>query len=79
MLKLFVANITTQVIERRIMRGLESIFSPVAVNELSDSVVELIAIESPSSQRQRTSLGERIKKLENGQRIFYEVMGGALA
>ena len=74
MLKVFVANVTTQVVERRMIRGLEEIFSPVVVNGLSDSDVEKIASEPPALKRQRQFLKDRIEKLENGQKIFKGIM-----
>lgn len=68
--KTFIANITTQVIERHIVRGLETIFSPVAVNQLSDAEAEAIASEPVSAKRQREFLIDRIEKLEVGYRIL---------
>lgn len=75
--KTFIANITTQVIERHIVRGLENIFSPVVVNGLSDGEVEAIASEPASTRRQREFLEDRISKLEEGHEIFRGVMGSA--
>lgn len=74
--KTFVANITTQVVERHIVRGLESIFSPVVVNALSDAQVAAIAAEPDTAQRQRQYLEDRIAKLKAGESIFRGVMGG---
>lgn len=68
--KTFIANITTQVIERHIVRGLETIFSPVAVNQLSDSEIEAIASEPVSAKRHREFLIDRIEKLEVGYRTL---------
>ena len=75
--KTFVANVTTQVIERHMIRGLEKIFSPVIVIGLTDSEVEAIASEPTSAKRQRQFLEDRIAKLKDGQRIFRSVMGSA--
>ncbi|KAH7420099.1 dynamin family protein-like protein [Cadophora sp. MPI-SDFR-AT-0126] len=75
--KTFIANITTQVIERHIVRGLEKIFSPVAVNAMSDAEVEAIASEPTSAKRQRDFLEDRVKKLQDGHNIFKGVMGSA--
>ena len=72
--KTFVANITTQVIERHIVRGLEKIFSPVIVSSLSDDKVEKIASEPAAARRQRQFLEDRIQKLMDGQKIFRGVM-----
>jgi hypothetical protein len=73
--KTFIVNITTQVIERHIVRGLEKIFSPVVVNAMTDVEVEAIASEPLSAKRQREFLEERIKKLRDGHEIFRGVMG----
>jgi len=75
--KTFVANITTQVFERHIIRGLEKIFSPVTVVQLSDQQVAAIASEPAAAQRQRKFLEDRIGKLGEGQKIFRGVMGSA--
>lgn len=74
--KTFVANITTQVVERHVDRGLESIFSPVVLNTLSDAQVAAIASEPGTAQRQRQYLEDRIAKLKAGECIFRGVMGG---
>lgn len=71
------ANVTTQVVERHIIRGLEKIFSPVTVNGLTDSEVEVIASEPANAKRQRQFLEDRIAKLKAGQSIFRTVMGSA--
>ena len=56
------------------MRGLEKIFSPIAVNDLSDSETEAIASEPPPGRRQRDLLKNRIKKLKDGQSILRGVV-----
>jgi hypothetical protein len=71
----FIANVTTQVIERHIVRGLQKIFSPVLVNAMSETEVEAIASEPSSAKRQRDFLEDRIKKLQDGHEIFKGVMG----
>ena len=63
--------------ERHIVRDLEKIFSPVAVNALSDSETEAIASEPPSGRRQRALLENRIQKLREGQRILRGVVRSA--
>ncbi|KAI1357413.1 interferon-induced GTP-binding protein Mx [Xylaria arbuscula] len=73
--KTFVANVTTQVIERHIMKKLKEIFSPLKVINLSDSKIESIVSEPSSTKRQRLFLQDRIKRLEEGQDIFRGVMG----
>ena len=76
--KTFIANITTQVIERHIVRGLEEIFSPVVVNALSDSETEAIASEPASAKRQREFLEDRIGKLSEGYKILRDVIRSAM-
>ncbi|ROW06353.1 hypothetical protein VPNG_07515 [Cytospora leucostoma] len=72
--KTFIANVVTQVIERHIVRGLHDIFSPMVVVNMSDAKVESIVSEPPATKRQRVFLGDRIKKLEEGQDIFRGVL-----
>ncbi|TLD20305.1 hypothetical protein PspLS_08722 [Pyricularia sp. CBS 133598] len=72
--KVFIANVTTQVIERQMLRGLDLVFSPHVVAEMSDADVVAVAMESPGVQRQRTFLKDRVSKLEEGQGIFRSAM-----
>ncbi|OCL14109.1 dynamin family protein-like protein [Glonium stellatum] len=72
--KTFVANVTTQVIERHIVRGLEDIVSPVVLNQLSNSQIEFIASEPTSTKRERDFLEDRISKLNEGRDILRGVM-----
>jgi len=72
--KTFIANITTQVIERHIVRGIERIFSPVVVNGLTDSEAGAIAMEPAAARRQRKFLEERIAKLGDGHAVLKGVM-----
>ncbi|KAI8953697.1 interferon-induced GTP-binding protein Mx [Xylaria longipes] len=73
--KTFVANITTQVIERHIVHGLEDILSPLVVNSMLDVEVEAIASEPLPTRSLRDFLNDRIKKLEDGQETFRVMMG----
>jgi len=73
-LKTFIANITVQVIERHIVGGIEKIFSPVLINQLSATEVEGFASEPIASKRMRELYKERIKKLKNGQSILRQVI-----
>jgi hypothetical protein len=76
MQKTFIANITTQVIERHILQGLETIFSPVVVAAMTDSELEAIASEPDVTKRQRAFLQDRIRILEEGQEIFQNMLVG---
>ena len=75
--KTFIANVTTQVIERHMIRGLDKIFDPVTVSGLGDSEVEAIASEPTKAKGKRQFLQDRIAKLKDGQAIFRSVMSGA--
>lgn len=75
--KVFIANVTTQVVERHIVRGLERIFDPIAVNKMSDKEVEAIASEPAQARQERAYLEDQIKKLGKGKQIFRMIMGGA--
>ena len=48
------------------IQGLEIIFSPVVVNDLSESAVEKIASEPAAAKRHRQFLEDRIEKLKDG-------------
>ncbi|KUI58055.1 Interferon-induced GTP-binding protein Mx [Cytospora mali] len=72
--KTFIANITTQVIERHLVRGLQDIFSPMVALNMPDAKVESMVSEPTSVRRQRVFLTDRIKKLEEGQEIFRTVL-----
>ncbi|KAG9232806.1 P-loop containing nucleoside triphosphate hydrolase protein [Amylocarpus encephaloides] len=74
--KTFVANVTTQVVERHIIRGLEDIFSPVFVGNLEAKEAEALASEPGNAKRERGHLLEQIKRLEEGREIFKEVLLG---
>ncbi|KAF2496384.1 dynamin family protein-like protein [Lophium mytilinum] len=77
--KVFVQNITMQVVERHIVRGLENIFSPVTVNRMTDEEVEGIAAEPAAAKRHRAFLEDQVKKLGDGQRILKGVMRSTAA
>lgn len=70
------ANITTQVIERHIVSDLEAIFSPLAVNDMSDEEVEAIAAEPSATRHKRQFLTDRVAKLKDGHNVFKTVMAG---
>ena len=57
------------------VRGLDKIFSPVDVNNLSDEDVLKVAAEPPSVKRQRDFLQDRQQKLLSGKNIFRHVLG----
>ncbi|KAK5173716.1 uncharacterized protein LTR77_002397 [Saxophila tyrrhenica] len=73
--KTFVANVTAQVIERHMVRGLDKIFSPLDVNHLSDENVLKVASEPASVRRKRDFLRDRQQKLRSGKEIFRDITG----
>ncbi|KAI7779831.1 hypothetical protein LA080_000329 [Diaporthe eres] len=73
-MKVFIANVATQVIERHLLVDLQDIFSPMATVEMTDAKVQSIVSEPESTKRQRVFLTDRIKKLEEGQEIFRSVI-----
>ena len=75
--KTFFANVTTQVIERHIVRGLQDVFSPMTVYRMSDAETLRIAAEPQSAQKQRQDLQEKVKKLRDGNEILQDLMGSA--
>ncbi|PQE04988.1 interferon-induced GTP-binding Mx protein [Rutstroemia sp. NJR-2017a BBW] len=76
--KVFIANVTTQVVERHIVRGLDKIFDPIAVNKMSDDQVAAIASEPLTTRREREYLVDQIENLRKGKRIFRSIMGGGV-
>ncbi|KAI1115638.1 interferon-induced GTP-binding protein Mx [Nemania sp. NC0429] len=73
--KTFLANVTAQVIERHVVRGLDEILSPLKVFSLAQDKIEAIVSEPSATARQRLFLADRVKKLEEGREIFRGVMG----
>lgn len=74
-LKVFVANVTNQVIERHMLRGLEHVFSPLVVATMNDTEVKSVALESSAIHHQRKVLLDRISKLEESRGIFRNAVG----
>ncbi|KAF2158961.1 hypothetical protein M409DRAFT_71374 [Zasmidium cellare ATCC 36951] len=76
--KTFVANVTSQVIGRHMLRNLDKLFTPLDVNGLSDEDVMKVAAEPASTRRQRDFLLDRQQKLISGRDIFRGVMSPEL-
>ncbi|KAI6347931.1 hypothetical protein MCOR25_010870 [Pyricularia grisea] len=74
-LKVFVANVTNQVIERHMLRDLEHVFSPLVVATMNDTEVKSVALESSAIHHQRKFLLDRISKLEESRVIFRNAVG----
>ncbi|CAG8980945.1 hypothetical protein HYALB_00003804 [Hymenoscyphus albidus] len=72
--KVFVTNVTVQVIERHLIKGLENIFSPVWVGGLEPLEAQRLASEPVGVKNKREHLAEKIEKLQEGQEIFRQVM-----
>lgn len=68
-----------QVIERYIVRNLEKIFSPLTVNNLSESDSQLVASEPSSAKRYREFLEDRIGKLTDGHQVLRDVISIAVS
>ncbi|KAI1269955.1 interferon-induced GTP-binding protein Mx [Xylariaceae sp. FL1019] len=73
--KVFLANVTTQVIERHVMKKLMEIFSPLNIFNLPDDKIQAMVAEPSSTKRQRLILQDRILKLEQGQQVFRYAIG----
>lgn len=69
------ANVTAQVVERHMVRGLDKIFSLLDVNRLSDEDVLRVASEPSSVRRKRDFLRDRQQKLKSGKEIFRDITG----
>lgn len=68
------ANVTAQVVERHMVRGLDKIFSPLDVNRLSDEDVLKVASAS-SVRRKRDFLRDRQQKLRSSKEILRDITG----
>ncbi|KAG8157162.1 hypothetical protein KVR01_012870 [Diaporthe batatas] len=68
--KTFIANITTQVIERHIVRGLHNIFSPMVTLNIPSSKIESMVAEPSVAKRKRDYLTDQTEKLREGKKIF---------
>ncbi|KAK4496315.1 hypothetical protein PRZ48_012295 [Zasmidium cellare] len=64
-LQTFTDNVTQQVIERNLLKGLADIFSPKQVQEYTDKEVEQLAVESKSTQSKREELEHFKEILDN--------------
>lgn len=73
--EVFIANVTTQVIERHIVGDLESILDPVAVNDMTNEELGAIALEPVSSLHTREHIQNRIDRLEQGYRVLRGIAG----
>jgi hypothetical protein len=72
--KTFVANVTTQVVERHIVRGLEDIFSPKLIANMGEDEVVAIASEPVEIKSYRAILQDDVKKLAEGREFLREIM-----
>ncbi|KAI0010110.1 interferon-induced GTP-binding protein Mx [Xylariaceae sp. FL0662B] len=77
--KTFIANVTTQVIERHIIRGLDKTFSPLVVINMPDIKVKAIVSEPKATKRQRVFLTDRIQRLEGGSEVLRDVVSSSSA
>ena len=69
------ANVTSQVIERHMVRDLDKILSPVAMADLTDEEVLELTMEPQSVKEQRERLLDKQRKLKKGQAGFRKVAG----
>lgn len=72
--KVFMANVTIQVIERHIVRGLDQILSAMVIAGLPDDEVQNLSSEPPSGRKLREQLSDRVEKLERGRQVLRQVM-----
>ncbi|KAM0813129.1 putative GED domain-containing protein [Seiridium cardinale] len=73
--EVFVVNVTTQVIERHIMRGLETILSPTVVDQMYLEISDIVS-EPEIIQKVKLFVLNRINKLEDGYNILDDIFGG---
>jgi len=75
-LKTFVDNIAIQVIQRRIVRQLWDVFTPISLAAMGSEVVAKIAAESNSEQSRRALLQSKTAKLREGLDICQASLDG---
>jgi hypothetical protein len=62
------------VVERHIIQGLDAIFSPIVVAQMSAEEIADVVSEPPSITHTRESLEARKKTLEKGRNIFRKLI-----
>lgn len=76
-LKVFVHNVTNQVVERCVIDPLPvRLLSPMVVTNMPDEEVTFIAGEPPDKVNRRKFLEETKRMLESGEDSFQGAMGG---
>ncbi len=75
-LKTFVDNIAIQVIQRRIVRQLWEVFTPISVAAMGSGVIAKITAEPNSDQKRRAQLQFRTAKLREGLDICEASLDG---
>lgn len=66
-------------IERHVVHGLETVFSPVTVSSWDTDQVAAVAAEPDEVARQRAHLETRRAVLETGRAVFRSVIRGTAA
>lgn len=59
-----------------LIRGLEDIFAPMVAHDMPADDLEALIREPATTQRERTYRADLVHKLEEGQKVLKEVMGG---
>lgn len=73
--KVFIANVTTQVIERHLVRDLDNIFCPSEMAALTDKEILSLAEEPRDARTRRQRLTEEQNRLLKGQQRLNDVCG----
>jgi hypothetical protein len=71
--RVFVHNVTVQVIERGYMRGLPKIFASRHVFRMGDETVRVIASETPETRERRMRLKEQVEGLQESLVRFRDI------
>ena len=69
-LKTFTDNVSVQVVNRHVLRGLEEVFSPMAVAGWDDETVRRAGMESARVSEERARLQGKLEKLKAGMEVF---------
>lgn len=65
---------TTQVIERHIVHGLEDLFSPTLIANMLEEDIEVIASEPATIKKYRATLRNNVEKLNEARELLREIV-----
>lgn len=67
---IYIANVTAQVFERHLVRGLDRIFQPNTVSALSTDMIDRLTSEPRDVQQTRAQLISELQRLDKGEQML---------